>query len=114
MTRWQRAVLIVPLTAGLLTLGCGGQATPGVSAACDAAWKANEKPGGGGVSDELIAATFSACATTAEWKAGFIAHPLAHGSAVDPDMFLATRCSNAEGDLGDVTRTRVCLDYATD
>jgi hypothetical protein len=104
----------IPLVIGLLSLGCGagGALPPGVSAACNAAWTANEKPGGGGQSDELMAVTFSACATSAEWKAGFAAHPLAHGSAVDPDVFLTTRCSNPESDLGDVTDSPVCRDFS--
>lgn len=112
LTSTVRLVVVTPVAAALLALGCaGGAALPsGVSTACNAAWTANEKPGGGGKSDELMAATFSACTTSVEWKAGFAAHPLAHGSAVDPDVFLATRCSNPEGDLGDVTKTPVCRD----
>jgi hypothetical protein len=106
-SRWV-ALASVPLVIGLLSVGCGPGAVlpPRVSAACNAAWTANEKPGGGGQSDELMAVTFRACSTSAEWKAGFAAHPLAHGSAVDPEVFPATRCSNSESDLGDVGRGR--------
>lgn len=102
------AVMIVSLAAG----GCGGAALPsGVSASCNSAWAANEKPGGGGVSDELMAATFRACATFAEWKLGWTAHPLAHGSALEPDFWTAGACS-VDGTVGDVRNTPVCQDRA--
>src|SRR4051812_32381589 len=100
--------------ASLLLAACGGQSLPaGVSVACNAAWAANESPAGvGGKSDQLMSVTFTACTTYAEWKAGWTAHPAAHGSELEPDVWTAGVCSPTGGTVGNVANTPVCLDRA--
>lgn len=83
------------LVAIAIVGGCGGNSAAGstpISAACDAAFAKDETQLPGGKSEELLDGTISACRSVADWQAAWAKHPNAHGSTLDPILYLTGRC----------------------
>ena len=91
-----RVQLAVVIVVALSVLACSGSAPASsgsvASAACDAAFANNETQLPGGKSSELLDKAISACDSVADWQAAWAKHPNAHGSALDPILYLTGRC----------------------
>ena len=76
----------------LMVVACRGSTGTLPSGPCDTAFKNNETQLAGGKSSELLDEAIAACSSVADWQAAWAAHPNAHGSALDPMIYLAGRC----------------------